>query len=94
MAEPDSSLANPVMDSGRQNGSGGTHGPSAFRAALGMHAPTRRVLQGDVPHATCRAQPWRVFWAVRNRLGVYSCDVHSVLSGDAVLYDVDVASAH
>ena len=63
---------------------------------LGMHAPTRRVLRGDVPYAFCRTQPWRVFWAVRNRVGVYSCDVqvHSMLSGDAVLYDVDVATAH
>ena len=59
-----------------------------------MHAPTRRVLRGDVPYAVCRAQLWRVFWAVRNRMGMHSCDVHSMLSGDAVLYDVDVASAH
>ena len=33
MAEPDSSLACPVMDSGRQNGSGFSHGPSGQPSA-------------------------------------------------------------
>ena len=94
MAEPDSSLACPVMDSGRQNGSGFSHGPSGPPSACTPQPGACSDLRGDVPHAICRAQPWRVFWAVRNRVGVYSCDVHSVLSGDAVLYDVDVATAH